>query len=242
MVFETLAQNPIRIEYFAEYKEEVIIERMIKLKEERQNSLINISFFRNYYKEQQDRLQNSEIILRVDRSQYKLTFVSPMSSDRSYISPYNPAALFFDAELIYGNLESEIIYLAGIEGNLEIDRVFYLNEVEWELTNETKTIIGYTCYKAVGHLKEKDLGNYRQFPVTAWYAPDLSYQGGPTQYVNLPGLILEFETQISSVKATSIDFGDFKIKPYVPQYKVMTYAKFIQRRDSLDKIYRPRQD
>jgi len=235
------SQNTIRVGYLAEHKIDVILGRAEKLKQEKPNSLIDVNYFEKLYREEQENLNNSEIILLADGEAYKLTYVSPMPSDRYLISSYNAAVGFFDAQLIYGDIKNETIYLAGTKGNVEIDRVFNLNEVAWELTNETETILGYTCYKAIGHLREEKNGNSKLFPITAWFAPDLPYKGGPTQYVSLPGLILKYETQISIVKAVSIDSGSFKITPYTPQFKVMTYAKFIQHRDSIDRIYRPRE-
>jgi len=56
---------------------------------------------------------------------------------------------------------------------------------EWDLVNEKKEILGYTCYKAILKNAPKDA------KITAWYAPALPYQFGPTGYHGLPGLILE---------------------------------------------------
>lgn len=59
-------------------------------------------------------------------------------------------------------------------------------QFNWKLINETKTILGYTCYKAT-HNREG--GN--PVIVTAWYCPEIPYQFGPKGYAGLPGLILE---------------------------------------------------
>ena len=59
-------------------------------------------------------------------------------------------------------------------------------EFNWKLTNETKTILGYTCYKAT-HNRE----GMNPVIVTAWYSPEIPYQFGPKGYSRLPGLILE---------------------------------------------------
>ncbi|RLD60552.1 MAG: GLPGLI family protein, partial [Bacteroidetes bacterium] len=59
-------------------------------------------------------------------------------------------------------------------------------QFNWKLTNETKIILGYTCYKAT-HNREG--GN--PVIVTAWYCPEIPYQFGPKGYAGLPGLILE---------------------------------------------------
>jgi len=59
-------------------------------------------------------------------------------------------------------------------------------EFNWKLINETKTILGYTCYKAT-HNRE----GMNPVIVTAWYCPEIPYQFGPKGYSRLPGLILE---------------------------------------------------
>lgn len=61
----------------------------------------------------------------------------------------------------------------------------------WQLTQETKTINGYLCYKAVGvKTTENDLGTFKN-EVTAWYTPSIPCEFGIREYIGLPGLILE---------------------------------------------------
>lgn len=54
---------------------------------------------------------------------------------------------------------------------------------EWEVTEETKDIIGYQCFKATA--------DYRGRRWTAWFAPEIPVQDGPWKLCGLPGLILE---------------------------------------------------
>lgn len=54
---------------------------------------------------------------------------------------------------------------------------------EWEITDETKEIIGYQCFKATA--------DYRGRRWTAWFAPEIPLQEGPWKPCGLPGLILE---------------------------------------------------
>ncbi|MDO5607931.1 MAG: GLPGLI family protein [Capnocytophaga sp.] len=82
----------------------------------------------------------------------------------------------------------------------------------WKVTNESKTVMGYTVYKAVRQ--------HEKNTVTAWYAPSLPYSYGPSKYFGLPGMILEvhFATKTGlfdyTLKAISISFhSKEKISP-----------------------------
>lgn len=54
---------------------------------------------------------------------------------------------------------------------------------EWEITDETKDILGYQCFKAIA--------DFRGRRWTAWFAPEIPVQDGPWKLCGLPGLILE---------------------------------------------------
>src|SRR5690554_6220550 len=94
--FEIKAQNTIKIGYSAAHKIDVIMGSAEKLKKENPNSLVNPNYIEKYYREEQENLNNSEITLLADGNQYKLTYVSPMPSDRYHISSYNAAVGLFD--------------------------------------------------------------------------------------------------------------------------------------------------
>ena len=56
---------------------------------------------------------------------------------------------------------------------------------EWEITDESKDIIGYQCFKATT--------DFRGRRWTAWFTPEIPIQDGPWKLCGLPGLILEAE-------------------------------------------------
>ena len=80
-----------------------------------------------------------------------------------------------------------------------------LPKYDWKLTDETKNIGVYTCYKAtytrqVEKTKmDMDDGKITErkekvdVVTTAWYTPTIPVSNGPCNYTGLPGLILEIK-------------------------------------------------
>lgn len=88
-----------------------------------------------------------------------------------------------------------------------------LKNYNWDLTQESKKIGGYTCYKAISIAKvtKKELQEYevekakqsknktsffnlekpKDKKITVWYNPEIPVSHGPNQYWGLPGLIME---------------------------------------------------
>jgi GLPGLI family protein len=93
------------------------------------------------------------------------------------------------------NLKQNIIY-----EQFELDNQLYLIKQEnipnWELTNETKIIDNYLCYKATTYEEIIRDGKIIKAPIIAWYCPEIPFQFGPKNYHGLPGLILELHDRI----------------------------------------------
>lgn len=83
-------------------------------------------------------------------------------------------------------------------------------DFKWQLTEETKDIGKFKCFKAITRFRGR---NY-----IAWYSPEIPIGLGPLKFSGLPGLILEIadEDKEFIVKFESIDMPyqlDFKILP-----------------------------
>jgi GLPGLI family protein len=93
----------------------------------------------------------------------------------------------------------------------------------WELTNETKLIDNYLCYKATSIKKVTNDTKTFLHPVTAWYCPQLPYRYGPNGYSNLPGLILELQVRnvVFGAKTIKLDSElDFDLK-FLDKIKIL---------------------
>ncbi|MFV0159252.1 GLPGLI family protein [Empedobacter falsenii] len=79
-----------------------------------------------------------------------------------------------------------------------------LNDYKWQLTRDTKKIIGFDVKKATAVIDSTR-------SVVAWYAPSIAVKDGPSMYNGLPGLILELEI-INTSKSGNKSFGNTTIK------------------------------
>ncbi len=79
-----------------------------------------------------------------------------------------------------------------------------ISKLEWKISNETKSIIGYTAKKATaqriaprmqmtmenGEMKRQEVMDTAT--ITAWFTPDIPIPAGPVEFQGrLPGLVLE---------------------------------------------------
>lgn len=140
---------------------------------------------------------------------------------------FNPkeASFFVNQGLEYNNQTVEdfcslaIVKVKSYENPSEniFRRVGYLNEAEyimnleqkadWELTNETKTINGYLCYKATSIYHNQTWNDNPKFEISAWYTPRIPVPFGPNGYHGLPGLILELQTYTMTIFVKKISLN-----------------------------------
>lgn len=92
--------------------------------------------------------------------------------------------------------------------------------IEWKLSEETQTIMGYTCQKATG------LFRGRMWIV--WFAPELPLDAYLWNLGGLPGLILKAETDMCRFACTSLSDVQCPILRPKCKYRVMTRAKWRQ--------------
>ncbi|MBD0294536.1 MAG: DUF4412 domain-containing protein [Flavisolibacter sp.] len=99
--------------------------------------------------------------------------------------------------------------------------------VTFTYSDDTKTILGYKCNKAIGKLEDGTT-------FTVWYTTDLVPENKEFQYGNrsLPGLAMEYESSLGNLKVTytvsKISFNPVPASIFdLPKsgYRIMTYEE-----------------
>lgn len=124
--------------------------------------------------------------------------------------------------------------------NMGADGYRYDNniEIKWTLTNETKSIEGFSVQKATG--------TYGGRNWIAWFSTDLPFPYGPYVFYGLPGLILEvyddkenYHFTFIGNKKLSQNFDSEKfLKPYM-SFRISKIKKKDWKQIQLNKYYSP---
>lgn len=112
----------------------------------------------------------------------------------------------FINEMALLTCRGNIVYITDSKKNTIIEQTPFFGKTylikstfkdyNWILTNESKKIGDYICYKAI---YKKDVSGpisknetRKKINVMAWYCPELSFPFGPFESSGLPGLVLEY--------------------------------------------------
>lgn len=92
---------------------------------------------------------------------------------------------------------------------------------KYKLTNETKKINGYNCYKAIASetvffSKIKKSLEDQENIVVAWYTNEIPASFGPLNFFGLPGLVLELQYNNVTYTAVKINLTNNNIKIMAP--------------------------
>ena len=115
------------------------------------------------------------------------------------------------ANEIFTNLYTKEIMYNNPKGVLFKENEFLIKEpiyLDWELSEETKEIQGFICFKAIANIVKENISK----SIIAWYCPEIPFAFGPLGYGTLPGVILELQVNDVLFGATKIDLNK-TIKP-----------------------------
>tara|TARA_R110002072_G_scaffold62842_3_gene156993 strand:+ start:5295 stop:5645 length:351 start_codon:yes stop_codon:yes gene_type:complete len=74
-----------------------------------------------------------------------------------------------------------------------------IDEKKWEITQESKKIGNYLCYKAIDIAST----NRKMKPVV-WFTPEIPVSFGPLKYNGLPGLVILVEMYKRTISVSEI--------------------------------------
>jgi len=106
-----------------------------------------------------------------------------------------------------------------------------MKDLKWKITEETKTILGYSCKKAIVDFDPiMSIGG----EITAWFTTEIPFQFGPTTFVGLPGMILQVDQGNYTFYATDIKLNKESIKIEKPKGKPQPVQEFQKERKELE--------
>ncbi len=102
-----------------------------------------------------------------------------------------------------------------------------LLNIEWRISDETRTIAGFDCRKAVGRF-------YDSLYVVAFYTDQITIPGGPELYNGLPGVILglAFPRFYTTWFATKVELAE----PKAADFAVPNKGKKVTRRELMAQV------
>jgi len=172
-----------------------------------------ISLGKNAFNQFKKEVESQEFILVFNDSVAHFTTVDKMDNIMPFIEIYS----FTNAQTALKIKNQDKIIL-------KLDR-----NQQWVLTTETKLIKQFTCYKAIASYTIKRRDKTIQFPIIAWFCPELPYRFGPMGYGKLPGLILELQERniIYGIKKIKLEPNLKKINlPSFNEYQEMTESEW----------------
>ncbi|TQD40692.1 GLPGLI family protein [Haloflavibacter putidus] len=105
--------------------------------------------------------------------------------------------------------------------------LIFLPELEWQISNETKTIGTYACQKATTEKTyyNKD-GELKTQKVIAWFTKSVPINHGPLAYAGLPGLIVQLKVDKRIFTLEEIDKKENTIEITRPKGKAINLKNY----------------
>lgn len=171
--------------------------------------------------------QKFELSFSENKASFKCIDQLSVDADNKLI---NITKLAFTSPDIYTDLEFKTQVTEHNDGTLVENKI---NDSNWEVTSESKTIGTYVCYKAIFNKSFVDrYGENKINKIVAWFAPNLPYRIGPKYFCGLPGLILEVTEYDNSYLASNIELIDKEIDLKFPKGKIVTKEDYDKKLES----------
>lgn len=163
----------------------------------------------------------------IEKENYTLTF-DKVKSTFNFKGTLSENGNFIDPKIYYKDKDS--LYLLRPVDDADFGKLVVIEnrDTKWVITNETKKIGKYICHKATSILvRDNGKAGIFNFPITAWFTPEIPFSFGPIGYGGLPGMILELQEG-------NVLYGCTKIKFNLPTKKINIIKPSIGTRIKLE--------
>lgn len=174
----------------------------------------NSSFFSDYS------IYLIDSLLQVQHSEEEYESVKNLMRKKEY---------FFDQTITLNLADREYL----VCGSITPDNYYYIEEaskISWNLTDESDTICGYLCEKAIGE--------YGGRSWSVWYTSQIPAMYGPWKLCGVPGLVLKAEDADSIFVFEAISFrkSSVAMPPLnTDKHIKTTREKFIRQKNNFEK-------
>jgi GLPGLI family protein len=150
-------------------------------------------------------VNNQKLSMIASSDSFVLKTEEQMAIDGQNISPAIGRSVLNLYSYVYSDQKD---YSYGYDVGKEYIVQFSNSSVSWEITSESKDILGFKCFKAIPDYNDLTEDQERGLPTHVWFTPEINKKGGPWVYFDLPGLILEVENKNARITATEISETD----------------------------------
>lgn len=186
-----------------------------------------IMYLKDFVRNKYNAIENQKIILNTIKNDYfSIELPSSLESDFNRTGNIAPPALdLFDK--VYSVDKGKVI---GVNEDEQYAIAFQQDQVTWEVTDDSKIILGFKCFKATPRYKTIKERQFARSYEEVWFTPSINKRGGPLVYTNLPGLILEVKLKDAIITATNISSVASKqikktTKPIITEMQAHNRAK-----------------
>lgn len=116
----------------------------------------------------------------------------------------------------YKDFSNNLLMFKLTNAGKEYDGKDHLLKWDWEITQDTKTINGYLCKKAITHAYGMNF--------TAWFTEDIPINAGPEKFDGLPGLIVYIGNNYIELVAEKIKTDNTKLQLQQPELSKKTFT------------------
>ncbi len=177
-----------------------------------------------YDRGRKDRLHKGYLFIQNNLSRFYMMAAEKSKVSNEYDQRFEP-----DTNLVVFTDQSRgsmVVIDHGFDGK-PIYIIDSLYPMEWQISNDTKTIDSLSCIKANCSFRGR---NYE-----AWFSPDIPVPFGPWKMGGLPGLIVDLKDDRENmlIRLTRITRADTRI--YIPANITYTMAEHIRKMKELMK-------